>query len=76
MAKQTAKAPVPAPAPIEAARKRKIADSSSTTTPNYRTGSVTEEQIRHLAYRKWEAAGRPEGDGVHFWLQAEQELCG
>ena len=32
------------------------------------------EDIRLLAYRKWETAGKPAGDGVHFWLEAEHEL--
>jgi len=32
------------------------------------------EVIRLFAYRKWENAGRPTGDGVQFWLEAEQEL--
>lgn len=36
----------------------------------------TEEQIRKLAYRKWEEAGHPSGDGVEFWLAAERELAG
>jgi hypothetical protein len=35
----------------------------------------SEENIRLLAYRKWEAAGRPIGDGLFFWLEAERELC-
>jgi hypothetical protein len=30
--------------------------------------------IRQLAYQKWVAAGRPEGDSSRFWLEAEQEL--
>ena len=33
-----------------------------------------EDQIRELAYLKWEAAGYPQGDGVDYWLQAEEEL--
>jgi hypothetical protein len=33
-----------------------------------------EEQIRRLAYQKWEAAGRPHGDGVCYWFEAEREL--
>jgi hypothetical protein len=33
------------------------------------------ENIRQLAYRKWEAAGKPAGDGLGFWLEAERELC-
>jgi hypothetical protein len=27
------------------------------------------------AYHRWEAAGRPTGDGVQFWLEAEQQLA-
>jgi hypothetical protein len=26
------------------------------------------------AHEKWVAAGRPKGDGSHFWLEAEREL--
>jgi DUF2934 family protein len=36
--------------------------------------SVSVEDIRLCAYQKWEAAGKPAGDGVQFWLEAEQEL--
>jgi hypothetical protein len=35
---------------------------------------VPVETIRARAYAKWEAAGRPAGDGVAFWLDAEREL--
>lgn len=31
-------------------------------------------QTRERAYALWEAAGRPDGDGVEFWLRAEAEL--
>jgi hypothetical protein len=41
-------------------------------TPN-RPGP-TPDQIRARAYALWEAAGRPEGDGMQFWLEAEREL--
>ncbi len=34
----------------------------------------TPDEIRVLAYHKWVAAGCPPGDGVNFWLEAEQEL--
>lgn len=34
----------------------------------------TEEEIRARAYALWEQAGRPEGDGVLFWMEAEKEL--
>ena len=36
--------------------------------------AAAEEQIRILAYQKWEAAGKPESDGVRFWLEAEREF--
>lgn len=35
---------------------------------------VSDEDIRLCAYQKWEAVGKPTGDGVQFWLEAEQEL--
>lgn len=35
---------------------------------------VLEDAIRLRAHEKWEAAGKPNGDGVRFWLEAEKEL--
>jgi hypothetical protein len=35
---------------------------------------VSVEDIRLCAYRKWEIAGKPPGDGIQFWLEAEHEL--
>ena len=35
---------------------------------------VSAEEIRVCAYRKWESAGKPTGDGIQFWLEAEEEL--
>jgi hypothetical protein len=32
------------------------------------------EDIRLSAFHKWDAAGKPTGDGAQFWLEAEQEL--
>lgn len=34
-----------------------------------------QQQIRDLAYQKWQEAGEPCGDGVDFWLDAETELA-
>lgn len=31
-------------------------------------------EIRELAHRKWEVAGRPAGNGIDFWLEAESEV--
>lgn len=38
--------------------------------------NVTDDEVRTAAYLHWEAAGRPDGDGVEFWLAAERELRG
>lgn len=37
-------------------------------------GKPIEEEVRIRAYLMWEASGRPGGDGVNFWLQAEREF--
>jgi hypothetical protein len=36
--------------------------------------SPSPDEIRLRAYQKWESAGKPSGDGVCFWLEAECEL--
>jgi hypothetical protein len=41
----------------------------------YKPPVVSAEEIRQCAYRKWEHAGKPAGDGLQFWLEAEQELA-
>jgi hypothetical protein len=33
-----------------------------------------DQEIRELAYCKWAEAGYPHGDGVSFWLEAENYL--
>jgi hypothetical protein len=35
---------------------------------------VSDLDIRVRAYQKWEAAGKPKGIDMQFWLQAEREL--
>jgi len=35
---------------------------------------LSRDAVRHAAYLRWIAAGRPESDGVEFWLAAECEL--
>ena len=74
-------ASVPAPAP----RGKSTAPASTRTTPAEaadatqlrpptRNGVPEAEVVRARAHMLWEQAGRPEGDGVEFWLRAEQEL--
>lgn len=48
--------------------------STVLTKPSPNGQPVSEEAIRTYAYRKWETAGKPCGDGVNFWLDAEREL--
>jgi hypothetical protein len=48
-------------------------ERSPSPTPAFRQ-SPSAEEIQLRAYLKWEAAGRPAGDGVNFWLEAEQAL--
>jgi hypothetical protein len=50
------------------------APTNNAKTPNRPT--PVEDQIRARAYALWEEAGRPEGDGTQFWLDAEKELGG
>jgi hypothetical protein len=35
---------------------------------------LAEEAIRRRAYLKWKVAGKPAGQEVRLWLEAEQEL--
>ena len=34
------------------------------------------EEIQFCAFYKWEAAGKPSGNDLAFWLESEQELTG
>jgi len=34
------------------------------------------QQIRELAYRKWEESNKPCGKDKEFWVEAEKELFG
>lgn len=40
---------------------------------NERRLKAARDEIRRNAYFKWEAAGRPEGDPLRFWHDAECE---
>lgn len=39
-----------------------------------RNQELHDQNVRELAYEKWQDAGTPPGDGVKFWLEAEKEL--
>jgi hypothetical protein len=62
------------PAPADATSEKKPAVASPVAEPATKGQAVSEDAIRLCAYQKWEAAGKPEGDGIQFWREAEQEL--
>jgi hypothetical protein len=35
---------------------------------------ITDDDVRLLAYLKWEADGKPIGHDLFFWVEAEREL--
>ena len=51
------------------------APAPAAPSPNYASQPIAEEDIRTLAYLKWEAAGKPEGKDAFFWVEAERELA-
>lgn len=51
----------------------KLSNEHSPGSDQPPSGSI-EEEIRMLAYCKWESSECPEGDGVEFWLEAEREI--
>lgn len=69
MSKNTATLALTAPRNAKSETKAVVA-----IVPSSNCQPLSEEDIRLRAYRKWEAAGKPEGDGVQFWLEAEQDL--
>ena len=54
--------------------KMPVAGGEAQATVSPQPSVPTPDEIRQLAYEKWEAAGKPPGDGSDFWLQAEKEL--
>ena len=54
--------------------KMPVAGGEAQATVSPQPSVPTPDEIRQLAYAKWETAGKPPGDGSDFWLQAEKEL--
>jgi len=50
------------------------AANATSLQPPRPNGRPPEDTVRERAYALWEQAGRPESDGVEFWLRAEHEL--
>ncbi len=72
MARETAILTKPAVTELTTTSKGTAAPAPAVAMPGGKT--ISDEAIRLNAYLKWEAAGRPVGDGVDFWLEAEREL--
>jgi len=65
----------PAPEQTAAAKPGSAAQTVAASGPKTPAArSVSADLIRLCAYRKWEVAGKPAGDGAEFWLEAEREL--
>jgi hypothetical protein len=64
----------PAPLELTAPSPRRARTRNDSQSQSPANGSIGEDEIRNLAYRKWEEAGCPTGDGAAYWLAAEQEL--
>jgi hypothetical protein len=73
VARKAAKTPSVQPA-VEKKTSRKSKSPTSETPLAAKLDQAHEEQIRLLAFLKWEAAGKPDGDGSIHWLEAEQEV--
>jgi hypothetical protein len=52
----------------------KMNPTNNNRSPNLRP--ATNEQIAALAYALWEDRGRPEGNDLDFWFEAERILKG
>jgi hypothetical protein len=70
--------PRPARSAAEPVHEKRATAPTDTTAPAVEPSTSTaahdRETIGSRAYFLWERAGRPWGDGVEFWLQAEREL--
>lgn len=61
-------------APATRASESKAAKGIAAAASASEDRSVTLDAIRLRAHQKWEAAGKPEGDCLKFWLEAERKL--
>jgi len=61
--------------PVSPTSETKPAVASVLAEPSPNCQPASEEAIRLCAYRKWETAGKPVGNSVNFWLEAERELA-
>ena len=62
------------PASAKPTTKLKSAATSGQGNKAQTARTTFEEAIRLRAHQKWESAGKPDGDGLQFWLEAEREI--
>lgn len=78
MSNQATALTTPAATELATTTKRKAAADVAVRRQKANTPSdgkvPTDEAIRLDTYLKWIAAGKPAGDGISFWLEAEQDL--
>ncbi len=71
---ESANAVASSTAPTVPATAQPTTTTSSPVANNGHDGKVSEEAVRVCAYYKWEQAGKPNEDGIRFWIEAESEL--
>ena len=49
-------------------------ETPRTITAPARAKSLSHQEIGERAYQKWEAAGKPVGMDLKFWMEAQREL--
>jgi|GEM_PF-6325713 len=67
-------APLAAPAFAAPTKESKAASIPGPGEQVQNAQPKSQEAIRLHAFWKWQLAGKPDGDAVKFWLEAEQEL--
>lgn len=60
--------------PVQGAVEQLSATSETCEGTGCCENTLCQESLRERAYLLWEKAGYPIGDGVDFWITAEQEL--
>jgi hypothetical protein len=66
--------PLPHPSSTKPTSQEKPAPAAVSGNPTPNGKPYSDEAVRVRAYQKWEAAGKPCGDGLSYWLEAEQEM--
>jgi hypothetical protein len=62
------------PASAKSPSESRLEVTSGTNEQVQKGKGKSQALVRVRAYQKWEAAGKPKGNGVNFWLEAEQQL--